>query len=191
MKKKLLFIHELSSSSNSLVVKNLHKYLDDYVEIIACDIPLDYDNAIETLRILNEKHRPDIVMGISMGGMFAHQIDAPLRILVNPAFHVSDIMQKNIGVWPWSWKRNDGQTHFEITQELIDKYRKGESHQFDSSIFMSSCRTVALFATDDELVRCLDEYLVYYTEYRYFKGTHFINESNIANDISPLVIELL
>lgn len=191
MRKKLLYIHELSSSSNSMVVANLHKYLDDHLDIIAEDIPLGYAEAIEKINELNRQHKPDIVLGISMGGMFAHQIDAPVRILVNPAFHVSDIMQKNIGVWRWSWKRNDLQEYFEITQDLVDKYRAEEAHQFDNSIFLTQNITVALFADNDELVDCLDEYRLYYNDYRRFCGTHFINENNIKNDIAPLIKDLI
>lgn len=191
MKKKLLFIHELSSSSNSMVVKCLRDCLKYDLEVIAEDIPLPYDEAMDKINSLNEIHRPDIVLGISMGGMFAHQIDAPIRVLVNPAFHVSEVMTKNIGIWRWSWKRDDGQTHFEITDELISQYQLGEAHQFDSSIFFSRNRTVAMFADRDELVNCLYEYLLYYNEYVRFSGTHFMNEKIIQNDVVPLVRRLL
>lgn len=191
MIKKILFAHELSSSSNSRVVQYFRDSLNGKAQFIAEDLPLNYNKALALLQKLNKEYSVDMIVGVSMGGMFAHQIDAPIRLLVNPAFHVSDIMKKNMGLWPWSWKRNDGETNFEITEQIVSQYSEGESQQFDSSIYMSSNRTIGLFALNDELVNCKEEYLNYYDEYRMFSGGHYLTQENVENDIVPIILNIL
>ena len=68
------------------------------MRVIAPDLPIDPDEALAMLRDLVATERPDIVIGTSMGGMFAQQLYDCRKILVNPAFHVSRTMRRQIGV---------------------------------------------------------------------------------------------
>ena len=97
MKQKILYIHGLSSSGSSSTAKNLRMFCPNY-EILSPDLPILPDEALDMLRSLCKKEHPNIIIGTSMGGMFAGQLRGYRKILVNPAFHVSEFMRTQIGV---------------------------------------------------------------------------------------------
>lgn len=86
--KTILYIHGLSSSGASGAARHLQALLPD-IRVIAPDLPIAPDEALAMLRDLVATERPDIVIGTSMGGMFAQQLYDCRKILVNPAFHVA------------------------------------------------------------------------------------------------------
>ena len=71
--KTILYIHGLSSSGASGTARHLQALLPD-MRVIAPDLPIDPDEALAMLRDLVATERPDIVIGTSMGGMFAQQL---------------------------------------------------------------------------------------------------------------------
>jgi len=124
--KTLLYLHGLSSSGQSNTPNMLRKLLPDW-NIVSPDIPIDPEEALCMLRRLCKEIAPDIVLGTSMGGMFAQQMHGYRKILVNPAFHVSEFMRQNLGVQTFFSPRKDGATEYEITSELCDAYKAMES----------------------------------------------------------------
>ena len=50
-----------------------------------------------------------------MGGMFAQQLYDCKKIIVNPAFHVSRTMRKQIGICPFLNPRKDSAITYTIT----------------------------------------------------------------------------
>lgn len=188
--RKILYIHGLSSSGNSNTVNTLRQLLPNDC-ILAPDLPIEPIEALEMLRKLCSNESPSIVIGTSMGGMFAQQLHGYRKILVNPAFHVSDFMKKNIGIQPFFNSRVDGATSYEITQELCDSYAKLESNQFVSIKPFDVQNTYALFGINDELVDCSQEYLKYYKHKAEFDGGHRLSHLNIEQIIVPLVDSIL
>ena len=81
---KLIYFHGFASSGASGTVELLRKMLPS-AEVIAPDIPVDPLEALPFLTDLVEREQPDIVLGTSMGGMYAAQMHGHLRICVNPA----------------------------------------------------------------------------------------------------------
>ena len=81
--KTILYIHGLSSSGASGTARHLQALLPD-MRVIAPDLLIDPDEALAMLRDLVATERPDIVIGTSMGGMFAQQLYDCRKILVNP-----------------------------------------------------------------------------------------------------------
>ena len=128
--KTILYIHGLSSSGASGTARHLQALLPD-IRVIAPDLPIDPDEALAMLRDLVATERPDIVIGTSMGGMFAQQLYDCRKILVNPAFHVSRTMRRQIGVCSFLNPRKDGATTYTITPELCNRYEEMECHQFE------------------------------------------------------------
>ena len=82
---KLVYFHGFASSGASGPAQLLAKLFPSG-EVIAPDIPLDPDEALPFLTELVKKEQPDIIIGTSMGGMYAQQMRGVLRICVNPAF---------------------------------------------------------------------------------------------------------
>ena len=85
---KLIYFHGFASSGASGTVENLRRELPD-AEIIAPDIPVDPAEALPYLKQLVADEQPDIIVGTSMGGMYAHQMFGFKRICVNPALNMS------------------------------------------------------------------------------------------------------
>ena len=188
--KKLLYIHGLSSSGNSNTAKNLAFLLPD-VEIIAPDLPIHPIKALRLLQEICKTESPDIIIGTSLGGMFAQQMHDYKKILVNPAFQVSEFLQKNTGVQPFLNARKDGETTYEVTKSLCDKYFEMESGQFDGLTPFDYENTYAFFGEKDELVNCQKEYLRYYKKFEWFSGTHRLTLADVQNVVVPLIERIL
>jgi len=184
--KKLLYIHGLSSSGNSSTAKNLAQLLPD-IEIIAPDLPINPVEAILYLQEICKSESPDIIIGTSMGGMFAQQMHGYKKVLVNTAFHVSEFLRKNIGVQSFLNSRKDGEITYEVTDSLCDEYFKIESIQFEGITTFDKENTYALFGDKDELVNCQKEYLQYYDNFELFSGTHRLTFNDVQNLVVPLV----
>lgn len=71
--KTILYIHGLSSSGASGTAKHLQSLLPD-TRIIAPDLPIEPLEALELLHLLVATEYPDLIIGTSMGGMFAQQL---------------------------------------------------------------------------------------------------------------------
>lgn len=187
--KTILYIHGLSSSGASGTARNLQALLPD-MRVIAPDLPIDPDEALAMLRNLVATERPDIVIGTSMGGMFAQQLYDCKKIIVNPAFHVSRTMRKQIGICPFLNPRKDGATTYTITSALCDRYEETERRQFDGVTDEAVEKTWALFGAHDTVVNCREEYLQHYRNCTTFDGEHRLRYENIRDVLVPLIISI-
>lgn len=188
--KKLLYIHGLSSLGNSSTAKKLAELLAD-VEIIATDLHI---NPVEVIRLLQEickTELPDIIIGTSMGGMFAQQMHGYKKILVNPAFQVSEFLRKNIGEQAFLNSRKDGVTTYDVSNSLYGEYYKIEISQFEGITPFYVENTYALFGDKDELVNCHSEYLQYYQKFEWFSGAHRLTYNDVQDIVVPLVERIL
>lgn len=183
---KIVYVHGLSSSGNSNTVNTLRKLLPND-NVLAPDLPIEPFEALSMLRELCSKEQPDVVIGTSMGGMFAQQLHGYRKILVNPAFHVSSFMRKNIGIHPFFNARVDGVDSYEVTSELSDQYELLESTQFAGITSFDIERTYGLFGVNDELVDCSLEYQKYYKHMMKFEGGHRLTSKDIELILLPLL----
>lgn len=192
MKQKILYIHGLSSSGSSSTAKNLRMLCPNY-EILSPDLPILPDDALDVLHSLCKKEHPNIVIGTSMGGMFAGQLRGYRKILVNPAFHVSEFMRTQIGVHEFLNPRQDGQTQYEITSELCDAYQVIEKCQFENLSHLEQNNTYALFGKNDTLVHGHDEFIVHYKKdnARWFEGEHRLNFEITKDIVVPLIYKIM
>ena len=85
---KIVYFHGFGSSHASGTVEILRRELPND-EVVAPDIPVDPVEALPYLKELCEQEQPDLIIGTSMGGMYAQQMRSFRRILVNPAFTMS------------------------------------------------------------------------------------------------------
>ena len=128
---KLIYFHGFGSSAQSGTIRTLREMLPDFM-VIAPDIPIDPADALPFLKQLCEDEQPDVVIGTSMGGMYAQQMFGFNRICVNPAFEMS-VKSKvlKVGTFEYFKPRMDSETHFTITPEIIKHHADMESKQFD------------------------------------------------------------
>lgn len=183
---KILYIHGLSSSGNSGTAERLRCLLSNDT-IISPDLPIEPLEALEMLKKIVSEENINLVIGTSMGGMFAQKLRGIHKILVNPSFHVSESMRHKLGINHFFSERSDGISEYQITHELCDRYEILERFQFLNLPASESYNTIGLFGTEDNIVNCKDEYLQYYTQYNGFQGGHRLNEKVIRESLLPLI----
>lgn len=127
---KIIYFHGFGSSHASGTVEILRRELPED-EIVAPDIPVDPVEALPYLKDFCAQEQPDLIVGTSMGGMYAQQMRSYRRILVNPAFNMST-MSKGLktGEHKFFNGRYDGAKTFKITKDIITHYNQMERQQF-------------------------------------------------------------
>jgi len=187
---KIVYLHGLGSSGATQTADYLRNKLPE-VKVISPDIPLHPGEALKMLHQLCDNVRPDIIVGTSMGAMYAQQMHDYKKILVNPAFHVSEIMRTNLGTNKWLSHRSNGQTEFVIDSELCDLYQQMETSQFEGITEFDKENTYAFFGTADTLVNGYDEYLQYYGNATKYPGEHRLLQKWVKAYIVPCIKMLL
>lgn len=196
-KRQVVYLHGLSSSGQSTTAQRLRRTLAKH-EVISPDIPVQPEVALTELRRLASMLRPDaIIVGTSMGAMFAQLFRGFHRILVNPSFHPSEHLVKSIGKrLPFHNPRLDGAKDFEVSDKLVKKYQKLEKQQFDPKFGImgksqdSPTLVSAFFGTHDTVVNCKEEYLTHYSDAVDFDGGHRLDPNSTITLIVPKILSL-
>lgn len=184
----IIYLHGLSSSGQSNTAQKLRELLTDD-NVITPDIPVSPIESLQLLLSLAGKYTAEdtIIIGTSMGAMYASQMKGYRRILVNPAFHVSDLLKENKGKQlPFFSKREDGHESFEVTETLIREFEELEANLFNmDEVALES--VIGLFGDADEVCDCQGEYREHYHYWSTFAGGHRLNEEVINSIIIPVI----
>ena len=179
---KVLFVHGLASSGAYKLAEMLRICLK--AEVVAPDIPIDPDEALALLHRLCDLERPDLVVGLSWGGFLVLQLQGVLRAVINPDLHVSRLMRTMVGEVEYLSPRQDGAMTFTITPELCDRYEALEGFKEDDGDPL-----LGLFAGNDELVRCHDEFAARYPGWaKQYPGKHLPTFPEVKNFIAPALL---
>ena len=184
----IIYLHGLSSSGQSNTAKRLRELLPDD-NVVTPDIPVSPIKALQLLLSLAGEYRPvdTIVIGTSMGAMYASQMKGYRRILVNPAFHVSDLLKENKGKrLQFFSEREDGCDYFDVSESLIHEFEEMETNLFNVNDATPKS-VIGLFGDKDELCNCLDEYRNNYFYWSIFEGGHRLTENVIMDTLLPLI----
>lgn len=191
MSKKIIYFHGFGSSGASGTVENLRRMLPD-MEIIAPDIPIDPFDALPFLTELCAQEQPDLVIGTSMGGMYAHQMKGFKRICVNPALNMSTLSKVlKTGTHKFFNRRKDNQKEFKITREIIQHHNMIERNQFKNITDDDKEKCWGLFGIHDDTVNTYDLFHKHYPNVRRFDGEHRLNDKVLKSTIIPLIHELI
>lgn len=183
----IIYFHGFGSSGATKTAKRLRK-LFPKDNVVSPDIPLNPIMAVIELKKLVQNYSPEdtVIVGTSMGGFYAQMMAGFPRILVNPSFHSSKIIEPDLNqTMNWFCKRQDGTTSFVITDKLVKDSKKVESEQFDNCDTESFI--IGYFADEDELVHCKPEYLEHYSRYVDFHGGHRITDEFSNEYLFPLL----
>lgn len=189
--KKLLYFHGFGSSGQTESARTLRELLTEFL-VLSLDIPVDPVEALPYLKRMCEQGRPDIIVGTSMGALYAQQMHGFKRICINPAFNLSE-QDKVIspGTYKFFNPRKDGQQFFTITEEIIQHFAEMENHQFEGITDFDRENVYGLFADNDNVVNCLDQFLQHYHHYSHFHGEHHLTRDVIQEVVVPLVRQLV
>jgi len=185
---KILFLHGFASSGMSGTARILRQMYPD-AEVIAPDIPLDPREALPFLKELAASSSPDVILGTSMGGMYAEQLYGFDRILVNPAFELADTILKNNGLGRRQFHnpRQDGAKDFLVTKGMLEAFREVSSHCFEGASGDELKRVYALFGRQDTLVDTKDLTRAHYPQCIGYEGEHSLNETALMRAVKPVI----
>ena len=191
--KKLMYVHGFASSGSSGTVMTLRRHLTGW-RVVAPDLPVDPFEALELLRRVVNEEQPDIVVGTSMGGMYAQQLWGVPRIVVNPSFEMSrSLLFGKMGRNKYMSKRQDGATEFRIDKAVVERFREMEKHQFEGITDEEKTLVVGLFGDKDPVVHFQPLMAQLYGEERcrWFAGEHRLNDTVVKKVLIPLIDELV
>lgn len=185
---KILFIHGLASSGAYKMASTL-RILIKGSEVISPDVPIEPDEALDLLEGICRDEDPDLVVGLSLGGFWAQKLRGRRKILINPDFHISALLESMMGEVKYLSPRADGAEYFSITQGICDGYRKLEEGQFKDIGPEEAALTTGIFADRDEMVDCRPEFELHYPGRSHvYPGTHLPDYPQTKRYILPVIL---
>ncbi len=182
--KRIMYVHGFASSAQSGTVSRLRTTFPE-ADVVAFDLPVDPHEAIALLKAKCEELQPDLILGTSMGGMFAEQLHGFDRILVNPAFQIADTMREHnmMGKQTFLNPREDGVQEFYVDKPLVKAYREVSEQCFAQP---EPC-VWGLFGDKDELVDTYDLFREHYSQAIHFHGAHRMDDQSFMHAVVPVI----
>lgn len=192
--KKLLYIHGFGSSAQSGTVKMLRNKLYPHgIQVVAQDVPFMPSQALPSLLQFVEQEQPEVILGTSMGAMYAERMRGYKRILVNPSFVMSESCKHlGFGKKEWMAPRADGEKYFTVTKALIDDFKQLETTLWKDITEEDKQLVWGFFGTKDKTVNFQDAFKHYYGSEHFitFDGEHRLNDNILTKIILPKILEL-
>lgn len=157
VERKIVYLHGFGSSGASGTVEMLRKEFlghgaGDRIAVVAPDIPVEPTEALPMIKALVEKENPLLVIGTSMGAMYAQQLRGIERICVNPSFRMSQLYSHfHVGKYKWLNPRKNGEIEFHVYKETIERFKEMEERQFDGIDEVETLFCHGLFGDADPL----------------------------------------
>ncbi|RRD02558.1 YqiA/YcfP family alpha/beta fold hydrolase [Prevotella sp. OH937_COT-195] len=186
--KKIMYVHGFASSACSGTVGRMRTMLPS-ATVVAEDIPIDPHEGLAMLREMAEREKPDLIIGTSMGGMYAEQLHGFDRILINPAFRIADTMGAHgmTGRQTFLNSRKDGVQEFIVTKTLVKEYRNVQEGCFADTSDVEQRHVWGLFGDEDQLVQTYPLFSEHYRRAVWFHGGHRMNDEVFVNSVIPVI----
>ena len=186
--KTLLYCHGFGSSGQSGTVTRLHTVMPQ-ANVIAPDLPVEPHEAIALLHSICEQEKPDLIIGTSMGGMYAEQLRGFDRICVNPALEIAETMKAHgmTGTQQFQNPRQDGVQEFYVDKALVKAYRDVSEQRFVGLTPEDEQRVIGLFGDRDDLVDTFDMFCEHYSQATHFHGEHRMDDKSYMHSVMPVI----
>ena len=184
--KKIMYVHGFLSSAQSGTVKMLQEMMPE-AKIIAEDIPVHPEEAMQLLKSMVENEKPDLIIGTSMGGMFTEMLHGFDRILVNPAFQMGDTMSSMTGRQEFQNPRKDGVNEIMVNKSLIKEYKDITGLSFKDINDNDKNRVIGMFGDNDPVVHTFDIFRSHYPNAIYFHGEHRLIDKVAHHYLIPII----
>ena len=184
---KILFIHGLASSGAYKMASTLRILLKGS-EVTAPDVPIEPSDALALLEGICSREKPDLIVGLSLGGFWAQKLRGYRKMLVNPDLHPSRLLRTKVGVMEYLSPRQDGAVSFRIDETICQGYETLEKDEFKGLDDEEIALTSGMFADRDEMVDCFDEFQEHYPGRGHRDpGTHLPNFPETKKYILPVI----
>ena len=186
--KKVMYVHGFGSSAQTGTVERLRKVMCN-ATVIAEDMPLHPQEALDLLHRLCEEEQPDLIIGTSMGGMYTEQLYGYDRIVINPAFCIADTMQQHglTGAQTYFNPRKDGVQKFFVDNNIVKEYRLVSEQRFSGVNDEERKRVWGLFGDADTTVNTWDLFLEHYPTAIHFHGEHRVDDRSYMHAVMPVI----
>ena len=152
--------------------------------------------ALEFLNDLVKSEAPDLIIGTSMGAMYAELIKGMPRICVNPSFHMAKLLtfkhlNKNVD---FQNPRADGAVSFKVDKKMVAEFKDIETRLSLKNITSQEKQLVwGVFGKNDKTVNCQDEFIKAYgrEHFKVVDGEHSLTQTVLKRDILPLILQIL
>ena len=186
--KKIIYVHGFMSAGSTHTAQILRDYMPQ-ATVIAPDLPIHPEEAMELLRNLVKTENPDLIIGTSMGGMYTEMLYGVDRICVNPAFQMgSTITESNMmGKQVYQNERQDGEKEVIVTKALVKEYKEMTEQWFAQVTEEEQLKVFGLFGDEDPIVHTFDLFSEHYTQAIHFHGEHRLIEKAIFHYLMPVI----
>jgi hypothetical protein len=187
--KTVMYVHGFGSSGQSGTVARLRQVLPN-ARVVAPDLPVHPEEAMQLLRTTCEKEQPSLIVGTSMGGMFAEMLYGYDRIVTNPAFNIADTMQSHglTGKQQFFSPRQDGVQEFYVDKPMVKEYRQMTEQNFlHADDEDEQQRVFGLFGDEDPLVHTYDLFTQHYSQAIRFHGEHRMDDRSFMHSVLPVI----
>ena len=186
--KTLLYCHGFGSSGQSGTVTRLRTVMPN-AKVIAPDLPVDPHEAIALLHRICDKEHPDLIIGTSMGGMYAEQLRGFDRICVNPALEIAETMKEHgmTGTQQFQNPLLDGVQEFYVDKALVKSYRDVSEQRFVGLTDEDRQHVWGLFGDKDDLVDTFDMFCEHYPKATHFHGEHRMDDKSYMHSVMPVI----
>ena len=192
--KKLLFLHGFYASGQCVPALALKAAFEGKAEVLTPDLPMHPKEAINFIRDLIDREKPDALVGNSCGSFYAQMI-APIvglpTLLGNPHFKMTEFLKPRIGAHQYKSPRMDGKQDFIIDEQLITEFADLEEHQFDNYNPKYKERIWGIFGEQDTLAHFEPLFLQYYSHSYHFPGGHTPTAEEVHQYYVPLIEKLI
>jgi len=186
--KTVLYCHGFASSGQSGTVARLRQVMPN-AKVIAPDLPVHPQEAIDLLHHVCQQEQPDLIIGTSMGGMYAEQLYGFDRICVNPAMEMGETMKAHgmTGTQQFQNPRLDGVQEFYVDKNLVKEYKEQSEHRFEGTTDQERKRVYGLFGDEDTTVNTFDMFHEVYPHALHFHGEHRMNDRSFMHSVVPVI----
>ena len=186
--KTVLYCHGFASSGQSGTVTRLREVLPN-ARVIAPDLPIHPREAISLLHEVCQNEQPDLIIGTSMGGMYAEQLRGFYRICVNPALEMGETMKSHgmTGTQQFQNPRKDGVQEFYVDKALVKEYKEQSEQRFVGITDEERQRVYGLFGDEDTTVDTFDMFHEVYPNALHFHGEHRMNDRSFMQSVVPVI----
>ena len=192
--KKILFLHGFFASGQCVPALALRESFKRRIEVLMPDLPMHPKEALEFIRELIDREKPDLLVGNSCGSFYAQMV-APIvgipALLGNPHFQMTEFLKQRIGKHQYKSPRKDGKQDFSIHESLIDEFAELEAIQFNYCNPYYKDRIWGLFGEQDTLAHFEPLFLEHYTHSFHFPGGHTPTAEEVRDWYVPLAEQML
>ena len=186
--KTVLYCHGFASSGQSGTVTRLREVMPQ-AKVIAPDLPIHPTEAIALLRNICQQEQPGLIIGTSMGGMYAEQLYGYDRICVNPALEMGETMKAHgmTGTQQFQNPRQNGVQEFYVDKALIKEYKEQSEQRFLGVNDDERQHVWGLFGDQDDIVDTFGMFSAVYPQAAHFHGEHRMNDKSFMHSVVPVI----